>query len=77
MISALAPGYTVVTITVGDSVTGYSRVPRKVYPTIPKRISSTDITPAKTGRDILTCEMALMNLKNWLVEKMDREIRLF
>ena len=27
IISALAPGYTVVTITVGDSVTGYSRVP--------------------------------------------------
>jgi len=44
----------------GESVTGYSRVPRKVYPTMPNNMRSTDITPANTGRDILVCEIALM-----------------
>jgi hypothetical protein len=60
MISALAPGYTVVTITMGESVTGYSRVPRNVYPTIPNNINTTDITPASTGREMLICEIALI-----------------
>jgi hypothetical protein len=45
------------TDTTGGSTLGYSLTPRKVYPMIPKRIMTIEMTLARTGRLMLTEEI--------------------
>ena len=53
MVSALAPGYTAVTITVGGAISGNFVMGRFSIPTIPSITISMDITVASTGLFII------------------------
>src|SRR6266508_4200121 len=51
--AALAPGYTVVTLTIGGSMSGNSRTGRRDRPMTPKRMSARLIIVARMGRWML------------------------
>jgi len=64
-VSALAPGYDVLTVTVGGAISGYWAIGRNAAAIPPPMMVTTDSTMAKTGRSmkkcaILTCAPPVM-----------------
>ena len=54
MVSALAPGYWVITITVGGAMSGYCSIGRVARPMQPARTMTIEITLDSTGRSMNT-----------------------
>ncbi|MNV00479.1 hypothetical protein D3C71_906410 [compost metagenome] len=57
IVSAFAPGYTAVTITVGGAISGNLVMGKLSIPTTPRMTNKTEITVANTGRFIIFFNM--------------------
>ncbi len=55
-IFAGAPGYSTSTVTIGGSISGYSRRDKRSYETKPKATNNSEMTLANTGRFIETSD---------------------